>query len=604
MVLCILSWAGQSRAASAYLAASRAGTLLTRIVAVDDASQPDTIDYLLDHDEICGCVLVVSDLALKQPSFSEVVRACMLLMSRRADFRLFVHLHGLSYSELHSHATTAVQDLMDTVHFPPIPDRLDELERAIHAYLLNLPQIRDRMRFLRLKAAGCGLLRLFDLAQAGLMFWGIAYLAIHYQDGEALRSAWLPWILAGLGEMLFYSVLCLLSLGTPVGAGGSLRWGVILASPWFLRWIPMATLLHSWRYIAGGFGLGFLMDTVRRYLAQEKRRRVAVELTGAEFTPGQCRYHASAVPALGLAPRVLISYARSSEWGSRTAFEIQSELTSCRIPSFVDVGMIVGTSWRHKLMDELAAATVFVSVQDEITAPRYWPAAELEAALRGQENCGTPLVIVVRHPEMAVRELPAGTPGIVESVVHPRQTVDGSLLRVIDFTEDMPRQLARGLVYHRSVSLLGRGVGGAIYVVFMWPRIVMATLGTLGTAAGWLIAVLLYFQHSTGFDTCVWLNDRSMTEWAVLLAAFWLGFTVELWVSSRFRLNAPEARGLATVNLAAAVGLAGAIVYVLKCSAPFAYLWALVGSGLGFLLAQDAVGVSFKKRDLSRRSPV
>ena len=460
------------------------------------------------------------------------------------------------------------------------------------------------MRFLRLKAAGHGLLRLFDVAQLGLMFWGIAYLTIHYQDGEALRSQWLPWIVAALGELLFYSVLCLLSLGTRVGKGGQLRLGVLLASPWFLRWIPSATLLGHWQFILGGFGLGFLMDTVRRYLAQEKRRSVAVELTGVELTPGQPAYHASIVPVLGLPARVLISYARSSEWGRRTAFEIQGELTNWRIPSFIDAGIFVGMSWRHKLKDELAEATIFISVQDEITAPRYWPAAELEAALRGQEYCGTPMVIVVRHPDLAVGELPAGTPGVVESVVQPRQTVDGSLLRIIDFREDTPRRLAQGLVYQRSVSLVGPGVGAAIYFVFMWPRIVLATLGTLGTLAGWTLAALLYYLHSVGFDACVWLSERGMTEWTVLLAAFWLGFTVELWVSSRFRLNALKAGGLATVNLVAAAGLAGVTAYLLRCSLAFAYLWAVDGAGLGFLLAQDAVAVSFKKRDLSRRTPM
>jgi hypothetical protein len=95
-----------------------------------------------------------------------------------------------------------------------------------------------------------------------------------------------------------------------------------------------------------------------------------------------------------------------------------------------------------------------------------------------------------------------------------------------------------------------------------------------------------------------------MTEWTVLLAAFWLGFTVELWVSSRFRLNALKAGGLATVNLVAAAGLAGVTAYLLRCSLAFAYLWAVDGAGLGFLLAQDAVAVSFKKRDLSRRTPM
>jgi hypothetical protein len=188
MVICVLSWAGACRAASEHLAHSGVRELLSGIVPMEDASRPDTIDYLLDHDEICGCVVVVSELALTEPSFSEVVRACLLLMGRRADFRLFVHLHGLSFADLSAYGSPAVQDLLDTVHFPDAPDRLDELERAIDGYLRDLPEIHDRMRLLRLKAAGCGFLRLFDVAQLGLMFWGIASLTIHYQDGEPLRG--------------------------------------------------------------------------------------------------------------------------------------------------------------------------------------------------------------------------------------------------------------------------------------------------------------------------------------------------------------------------------------------------------------------------------
>jgi TIR domain len=394
---------------------------------------------------VIGCVLLLSHRAIASPALSSVVKVSRLSLARRHDFRLFVCLRQMSMDEFrgHAEAVQSLKDLLDTVNLPQQsgPEAWSQVRRSVEDYIDSIPEIRNRMRFERLRDLGSVLVQLSNLLMLAAYTIGFGLLAF---DREAtLSGQWTRWILFIGGIVAFWSVIVFFSLWSRTRIGLFFRVGLASFPLYLSSSIPTTVLQENWVYVLTGLLTGLILDTLRRQWAAHARRntRLRPELDAKASPPvGSVSWAVwTTAPLFSSESRVFLSYSRASAWGGDVARSLHHHLKALGIPSFLDVeGIAAGTSRREKLEEALGQATVFISIQDDVTALRLWPSAELEVAARSQAYRGLPAIIVIRHGDLT----PANVPSRLLKVIFPQGEFDPSFLRVIDATPETPLYLA------------------------------------------------------------------------------------------------------------------------------------------------------------------
>ena len=521
----------------------------------------DAAHRLLDPTA-AACVLLLSRPALSDPHFAPLVRACSQALGQRQEYRLFVHLVGISRQELDDLAPSspALADLLDLVQFSrsELPPDIADLVENVAAHLERLPALMNALQFERWKQLALGLVPLSNLA---LMLAFIAswwQMTLHPQ--EMLQSAWLPWILASLGVICYWSLLALGSFGSSLRTGGFFRIVMAAFPLWLISTIPSSKLVENWAFLLAGLCASILLDSSRRMWAQSRREHIHLSTPREGALPlapgpaiGRRWQMLTTAPLLGGEVRVFISYSHASPWGKKTALELHAALKGAGVRSFLDAEDIAeGTSWRHKLQREMGRATVFVAIQDALTCGRYWPNAELLAALKSQQYCGLPTLIILRHASLSTQQPPAT---LLESLLAQKGAVDPTLLRVIDYQPDTPRHLALGLANFNAAGLLNPALASILQFILAPVRIGLSSLGAIGPGIAILAGAAWLIGQSLGVEVAARLHASGWGAALALLGAYWLGFVLRLAFASRFELRAAEAPQVFWVQLLALAAL-------------------------------------------------
>jgi hypothetical protein len=586
--------------------------LPANIISISPTTAPSIIGQM-SNPEVVACVFVLSPDAFMDPLFEQALLACRKELSYRKEFRLFVHLSDISRQQLiemaHSNPTAA--DLLDSVHIgeSSSQDQTTNLIQSVEQYLRQLPVIQDYLKYEQWKRISIGVVPLLSLAF--LVFLGVGWIQLAMHTQETLESDLLPWILVTIGATFYSSFLAVFSFGSTLQTGSFLRWGMALFPLWIISSIPSSKLVDNWLFLIAGFCVGFLMDLSRRMWAQFQREQIPVtppEDDGSESGKGivgKWRFQMlTTTPVLSADPSVFISYSRASLWGSSTASALHKALKSNGIPCFLDAENIAeGTSWRHKIQQAIGKASVIVSVQDSITAPRHWPSAELNAAIRSQKYCGLPSIIILRDATLASGTCSSNQVSLLDTLLTQRGEVDPTLLRIIDFKPDTPTRLAGGLSNFEPASIINPTLG-AILRYFLVPiRVALAALGAVGPGVSTFSGIVWFVSHLAGINVVKWLNESGLSIPTMLLAAFWLGFVIRLVFASRFELRVRDAHHVFWYHLGVVFVLLWILRYILPTQAHLSILFASTIVGFGFLLACDFVSKSLPASNQYRPPP-
>ena len=509
---------------------------------------PDSLD--LGTKRVVACVLFVSPKALSDESFSTVVSQSTGSRLLRPDFRLFVWLMGgLTPDALRELAKTneACSLLLESVH---LPRRQTEVTAAtagdlLDQYLSELGEYRDEV------AA-----RSLENRMAVTILWCTGLLMLNGLLGTLAASLWGPgivedpvseWALFGSGQFAFYVILSLTSLRSPsmMGwAGTAIRVGFTAIAVWLLRTIPAEPILAHWHWVAGGIAAAAIGDAAIRTLVgapdqalfQRSQEAGAYESVPPPGLPNWRFFFCE--PMIPKPPRVFISYTESTEWSSRTAGELWHELRNDQVPSFYAPKCISpGSSWQHRLQEELRRCSLFVMVQDEKLMSQRWPQTELHAACARQARYAEPSVVVLRRPGAQV------SAGLINSdsrctpaVLSPAPVVRPGLA-VAEYTPSVERRIVASLANRWKgfgLALLPGFRGRILESLFAVPCRILVGLGrhsgVATTALLLLAAGALAAQRQHRFEVA-----PTATVLFVIVAAYLCGWQLSSTANLRLR---------------------------------------------------------------------
>jgi hypothetical protein len=584
--------------------------LPAKVIVVSPRGVPNAIESLSSR-AVVACVFVVSPRAFADSSFGQSLQECVKVLSVRREFRLFVHLSGISRQQLMDLAQSvpAAADLLDSANIGESSeqDQAYTLVRNIEMHLRQLPEILNYLGYDRWKRVAVGLTALLNVAFMVVLALGWWRLAVHPQ--ETLEGPHLGWILATIGAVFYSSFLVVCSFGSTLRTGTLLRWVMAFFPLWIISSIPSSKILANWPFLVAGFGVGILLDASRRMWAQSRREQIPIsppiEDRALSVAVGRYWQMLTTAPVLGTEPNVFISYSRSSPWGSSTASALHENLKRSGTSSFLDVENIAeGTSWRHKIQQAIGRATVFISVQDSITARRYWPRAELNAALQSQRYCGLPTIIILRDATLVNGTREGDQTSPLDALLSQKGEVDPTLLRIIDFKSDTPNHLARGLSDFSPASVVNPSLS-VIFGYALGPlKVALAALGAIGAGVSIIASIAWVVCQFSGIKVEELLNAWEVNVPVMLLAAFWVGFVIRLVFASRFELLIPTAHLVFWSHLWAVFALIGMLRIIVPTQTPLSIVFAIIIGGFGFLSACDFVSKSLPDSGNYRPPPI
>jgi hypothetical protein len=569
------------------------------LVVVSPSKVPAAIQQMA-RPAVIACLFVVSREAFTDSTFPESVRACLNQLSARKEFRLFVHLDGITKHDLLAFANSipAAADLLDSVHIGESSEEeeYEQLVEHIEKHLQQLPEILDYLKYETWKHMAVGLSPLLNIAFLVTIGYGCWRLAVHRE--ETLESIWLPWILATIGACCYLSFLAVCSFGSTLRSGNVFRWGMAIFPLWIINFIPSSKLLANWQFLLAGFGAGILLDSSRRMWAMMRRMKIPI-VPSQETSASQKVTHSggrqwqmlTTAPVLEVEPRVFISYSRASQWGSATAASLHTAIKAAGVASWLDAdGIAEGISWRHKLQEAIGKSNVFIAVQDSLTASRHWPCAELNAAMQSQAYCGLPSVIIVR--DSTLMKHTENKSDLLDGLLYQEGEVDPTLLRIIDFKPDTIRNLALGLVNFSPACVMNPTVSTIINTFIGPMKVALAAIGSIGP--GLVIAVFFIgcVLRLFGLKIEDWIFAQSVGPACMIGVGFFLGFTMRLVFASRFELRLKDAPIVFWSHLWATLVLFWAGKSLVSHVAPLTIFVAILLAGFGFLLACDFVSKS------------
>ncbi len=562
---------------------------------------------------VIACVFVVSRKAVAYSTFAQSVDACVKALSSRREFRLFVYLRGIDREQLIAMAPSvaAVDDLVNSVQIGESTEQhqIANLVASVGRHLQQLPEILDLLKYERWKQMALHLVPLSNLVFMAL--FSLGWWRLVSQPQQTLESNLLPWILAMNGVLIYPLFLVFCSLGSTLRTGARFRIFALLLPLWFINTIPSSKLTANWPFLVAGFGAGILLDSSRRIWAQSRRELIAIpppkqsEIDkGAPVAAGGRNWRMLTTgPVLESETSVFISYCRGSPWSSATASALHDALKEVKVPSFLDAeGITEATSWRHKLQQALGKATVFVAVQDSMTANSYWPTAELHAAVRSQVYSGLPSIIILRDATLTGRTHDQAR-SLLDNLLS-QKGVDPTLLRVIDFRPDTPRNLARALTNFEPITVVNPAFSIILKLVLMPVRMILARIGVLGAAFTSIAAVVWVACQLLRFNIAAWLFAQGLTVPLLMLGAFCFGFVIRLTFASRFELRAIEAPQVFWIHLAVVLVLLRMLWAVGPTQSYLTTTFAVILGGFGFLAGCDFIAKSLPRSGKYREPPI
>lgn len=632
-------------------------------VAFGGANADQATPAALEYDaRLCAAILVIEREGLKNENFLYWANWCIKNVAAKEDFRLFLCLDDMTTEEIQARAelphespgNRLLADLVDTVQIPQ-PPTAEQLRYLLRSYLWDFDSIRAIALWRRLYLwirVFIGRVACYTQVGCSLML-GAAVTAAFFSSSKFITSltslfpmsilekvivvvfagsdfvaarvtAVNPAIVAVIAGIVLFTLLTipLFFLFQGVIAANSLLkkdkrlvWLLVL-----FALLGPATVGLPQRVGAGnawimlGIVAGILIDIARRSGHQSQRSGVSLEkaMIAAEVHGLSARITelAEGRPVDPLtcplfpanAPKVFISYTRSSDWSRKHALALHKELHRIGCESFLDRESIgEGSSWRRELNRRIADANVFISVLDEKAVARKWVAAEMITALVGKRFTGLPDVIVLVKPGLT-QSKSNGWLSIFQAVINrPDASPQDGQPRLITLKDSTLQTVVSGLSSYRykTPSVFPPLLSSLLSVL----TIPAAAVGTFGPMFGIPAAIFALLQNWAKVDSSAFLSSWGLLVPAYILCGFWLGFVARLTAASRFEVQRGNPMVLTKVNAFAVIGFAS-ILAVWSSQVPALVIgWAMALCCIGWLLGSSFIDrVAQEKPDLRRQN--
>lgn len=568
--------------------------------------------HLVSDARLVAAVLVLDPECLSMPGCEKWIQACIRAVARREDFRLFVQLQSMTWPDLKFAAINigALNDLLDTVQIPEEKDvpNVAAIRDHLTRYLNKLTDIRNATAWGHLSRRIAIILG-WGSGFAQVVAASISAVIITVETVGArerftdLATSWHVPLAVIASIPVSAALLTFVSKFTNPYVPGSMAKG-LLAGLFALLPLQIYLMWHTpLEWIMLGIAAGILLDVFRRRgyqaslaqiaidgstsTASEQALPMVIEEALAGHPPNSLRY--PILPQEG--PRVFVSYTRQSPWGEEVARSLFSSLREAGIQnSFLDKQSIqLGSCWRKTLNRKLGDANVFISIADQFSVVRGWPAAELESALRRRQFSSLPEIIVLVDPRLAANQkvtAQAAFAGILR-LLHEVPGPDKP--RAIVAKEGTLETVVEGLKFgrYRSQAALPEELGVLVWLVASKLGLVMAYVGTAGLQIGVIAAGLAILQILGKLDTTDWLMSHGFLGSAIILCGFWLGYLARLIVFARFELRHTDSRLIFTQHVISAAGLCTQAVLWLPYAPTLAVAWSVLLAFIAWLAASS-----------------
>jgi hypothetical protein len=395
------------------------------IVLEDVGGDVSSLRQGLDDRENLATILIIEKACLEWESLQEAVRVVIRRTSAQEDFRAYIYLADLTLETFNrlisERKLDTLYDLVDTVQIAQLIDA-GGIVVQIREFKAQLRKIRIGMGAKKVREAAAGL----TILAAGVFQWccliatavfimlNLIKLTFPWRDALA---PFFPWA-AGLVvfPVFLYVVFFLSNLGDAGQHFLPVLAGAVVAVYGFMNVSSLQGTLPA--YILA-LQLGIELEVLRRISFNDRRLLTRIDITDHTPTGGVLpaivrkailvgnNLEPFRIPlAADKRPVIFISYTRRSEWGKKIAARLNEVFRLAKSQSFLDTQDIpTGANWRQVLNTAFGKANVFISLVDDFSSERSWPAAELECALRQHGGYAVPKIIVLKKQGLEVEKV-------------------------------------------------------------------------------------------------------------------------------------------------------------------------------------------------------
>ena len=556
--------------------------------------------------QICAVVLVIEEAGLEDPEFRKWADWCLSRFERWEQLRLYPCLHGMDEWALKRRAEAGdklVRRLYETVHFT-----YGALAKHIPSILReHLEQVWETRSFVEARARKRHVSSVVGWLAAGAQVASLVVCLVgalaHWTLGGEGAPSWLERCDQVLALALGVPLAPVLAVQVGVALGrrpyGFLRRFLQNSRSFGWSWAVLAllVLLHvrlpgTGDWVLLGAALGLLLDITRRHglqqrwalaatapmprqedaekepseggveeprdgVVEEPRDGGVAEPSVEEDTSNWREKVARATPSLlscpylpKTAPYVFISYSHGSLWSRRTADDLHAELRKRGGHAFLDREVIPeGSSWRQHLISGIGQASVVAAVVDAGTAAREWPEGEMEAALTQRRLSGSPDLVFLTHPGQLPEHFAAAQPAfraLLEPAHSDMSTWKPKIVPVREGTVPIvAAELSR--LRYGSASILPCDLyfpARALLGPLLLPVFLFALIGVL---AGWATLPVALLEVATDLEILEALAGTPYAAPVAVVAAYWLGFTLRLYMAAGGEIRHPGCALLPTL---------------------------------------------------------
>lgn len=537
------------------------------IINSDEGSAFDPAVFLSKKD-IFAVLLVLEKEGLKNEKYNQCINNFCDLVSKKENFRLFVVLENIKFDELRQltfdNKFDSLKELFDTVQISETDS--STLKSNILTYFDDLDNITKNMIYKRVKIFFnriVGLSALY-LEVMCIIITILAVLTTRFYDMSIINN--LPneyksilALVSGMTYFLIISIIIYFVTNRSIYDVSKLDHLMLLIFSIFFLPAPawMIDVVNaSWIWFNLGIFGGIIIDLTRRNRINTRRilkkidktqitrkgydlpKKIKESIYGNELNPLN-------VPMFpNTRPNIFISYTRSSEWSSKIADMIAQKLKESSTLYFLDRHDIrEGSNWRRALNENLGESLVFISLIENNTISRSWPAAELETALYGKHLTGSPYIVILENDDITEDRINTALP-VFESILKmPREAVNEFQPKIIQIKSSIKNpnkkfeqisQLVSSIQhYPGSVAVFESKFASLINLLILPLILILNSLASVASIVGIIgifliflnylniiyvlsfisqynldIPIFLYFVYSTAYFVKIELNNK------------------------------------------------------------------------------------------------
>jgi len=578
-ILCFLSYTKNTKT-NAYKLFNSSGleninTIFSALTIEEGMDIELEFNKISKNKSLCAMIIQLEPLGLNNSSYLKCIKKSINLIATKEDFRLFVIDNNGLLSEntsfLQQHESyDIIQDLKDSVQILLYKNEL-KIYQEIFDYINSLPIIRKGIRLKKLLLSISiisGKISSFFQVFCFAIFIFCLIMTLFNMFNPLFMYDIEPSVLGLVSGVILFPILSVMFYNIMSGQNHKLlNWSKKKLYFFTLNLsyiccggvVLLLTINHSLnKYFMFGCLLGTFLDSIRRNyyrdsqsllsinekLLTPKQKELSISLqdvvNGVPPNPLNC-------PILGIKySKVFISYSRSSNWANNLANKLYKELTNNGTICFLDqVSISTGINWRKSINNRLFDANIIISLVDNTSVKKMWPAVELEFSLISKLKIGIPEIIVISEKKAATYTKYENKYPVFQSILNSKHSKNIYSPRVLQYNETLISRIAFELSPERyqDLSIIPSQLSFFIHPLIKY----FVLIGMLGLYIGPIFGVISLL--------CLFINindtniNFNFFYYFYMLLAYWLGFTVRIYLFSRYELTYKQFKNIDFVQL-------------------------------------------------------